>query len=91
MDGDDRLWTGGLLVFALVTYLPLRAITARLITEGIIALPTWLPTILDPRTKQSIEVLMGGQVKGNWRLALVTLFSQPYVGRVSIPAKSRPG
>jgi membrane protease YdiL (CAAX protease family) len=73
MDGDDWLWTGGLLVFALVTYFPLRAITVRLIGEGVIPLPASLPTILDPRAKQSVEVLMGGQVKGNWPLALVNL------------------
>jgi membrane protease YdiL (CAAX protease family) len=73
MDEDDWLWTGGLLVFALATYFPLRAITLRLITEGLIPLPASLPSILDPRTKHSVKVLMGGQVKGNWPLVLVSL------------------
>ena len=72
MDGNDWFWTVGLFIFALVSYFPLRAITiSQFLTEGIIALPDSLPTILDPRTKQSTELLMGGQVKGNWPLALV--------------------
>jgi len=71
MDGNDWLWTGGLFIFALVSYFPLNAIISQFIAKGIIPLPDSLPTILDPRTKQSIELLMGGQVKGNWWLVLV--------------------
>jgi membrane protease YdiL (CAAX protease family) len=71
MDGNDWLWTVGLFIFALVSYFPLQAIISQFIVEGIIALPDSLPTILDPRTEQSIESLVGGQVKGNWTLVLV--------------------
>jgi membrane protease YdiL (CAAX protease family) len=73
MDGDDWLWTVGLFVFALASYLPLKALTARFIAEGVIPLPDALPTILDPRATQSVEVLMGGRMAGNWPLALVNL------------------
>jgi membrane protease YdiL (CAAX protease family) len=62
-----------LFTFALASYFPLRGITSRFIAQGIIPLPDALPTILDPRVTLSVQSLMGGQVEGNWSLALVNL------------------
>lgn len=73
MNGDDWSWTVGLFLFALISYLLLNAATSQLITAGVIPLPESLPAILDPRSRRSIESLVGGQAKGNWSLALVSL------------------
>ncbi|MGD2146514.1 MAG: CPBP family intramembrane metalloprotease [Anaerolineae bacterium] len=73
MSREDRLWTGGLLIFGATVYLSLRAVLLRLVGRGIVVPPDSVPAILDPRVRQSVGALMGGWVRGNWPLALVSV------------------
>jgi membrane protease YdiL (CAAX protease family) len=73
MDREDWLWAAGLLIFAGATYLPLRSVALRLVGQGAIPLPESIPQALDPRTRHPVEWSMGGWVKGNWPLALISL------------------
>jgi membrane protease YdiL (CAAX protease family) len=73
MGREDWLWTAGLLTFAGASYLPLRSLLVRLVGRGIVGVPDWVPAILDPRVQQSVGVVMGGWIRGNWPLALVSL------------------
>jgi len=70
---DDWLWTGAMPTFGATVWVRLRAVLLRLVGRGIVAPPDSVPAILDSRVQQSAGALMGGWVRGNWPLGLVSL------------------
>jgi membrane protease YdiL (CAAX protease family) len=72
MTRRDWLWTGaGVLLFPAI-YGLMTQITWPLFAGGLLPLPGYIPTILDPRAAQGAEALttaVGGPLVGRWDLA----------------------
>ncbi len=71
----DWLWTAGLILFTLVSYMLLLSLSRALISSQIIRLPNIVPNIINPMVDNSIEKLAGGSVKGNWTLVLISFIT----------------
>jgi membrane protease YdiL (CAAX protease family) len=74
MTGRMWLWTIGLSLFGLITMAAFGAISRALIQKGIIPLPTFIPSALDPRIGMSVGALraqVDGHLEGNWLVVLV--------------------
>jgi membrane protease YdiL (CAAX protease family) len=73
-------WKGGegfaglrLFGFSILTYFLLRAVTLFLISEGIVSLPAWVPTLLDPRQNLTVEAIYAGPLRGQWSVLALSL------------------
>jgi membrane protease YdiL (CAAX protease family) len=74
MTGRVWLWAIGLSLFGLITFAVFGRISRALIDTGVISLPSFIPSALDPRVGMSLEAFraqMDGHLEGNWPVVIV--------------------